>query len=287
MMRAQRDGGVTLLGEFGRDQRRRGLRTKTITTRRRILTSLERTLPGSLERATTEQVEAWLDSCRLSKRSRYTYLSSVAAFFEFAKRRGIKHDPTTEIVRPRLSRLVPRPATAEDIEYAISVAEPKMRAWLCLCTFQGFRCVEVANLQRENILEDHEPPLIVIADGKGGHQAVLTLNEHAEKALRNFGLPRSGYLFLNRDGDPYKPETVSRYISGYLRSLEIDATAHQLRHLFGTLLWMRTKDLRLVQEQMRHADPRTTAGYTQFDHQAATRAMRTLRLSSRGQASLF
>lgn len=233
-----------LLAEYGRDQTRRGLRPKTIATRRRILVSLEAGIEGPIERATTEQIERWLDSCRLARRSRYTYISAVASFFDFARRRGVKRDPTAEIVRPRLSRLVPRPAVAEDIEYAIRLAEPQMAAWLCLCAFQGFRCCEIAVLQREHVLEDRDPPLLLIADGKGGHQAMLTLNEQVEKSLRNYGLPRAGYLFLSRDGDPFKPATIGRYISTYLRSLDIDATAHQLRHLFGTLLWSQTKDLR-------------------------------------------
>ncbi len=272
------------LSAFSADQQRRGLRPKTITTRRRILRSLEGWVPGPIEKATGDQIEAWLDSLRLSPRSRYTYLSAVASFFDFALRRGLaKEDPTRDILRPRLQRLVPRPAAAEDIAYAIASANPMMAAWLTLATFQGLRCFEIGQLRREDVLDNQEPPLIVIREGKGGRQDVLTLNQQVELALRNYGMPRSGYFFLNRDGHPFKPATVSRYISGYLRSLGIDATAHRLRHLFVTTVWAETHDLRVTQETARHADPKTTAGYAAFDQEVASRVVRSLHLPKSGQ----
>lgn len=271
--------GAGVLAQFAQDQVRRGLRPATITTRRRILWSLERWLDGPLEHVTADQIEAWLDSRRLSSRSRYTYLSAVASFFEFAIRRGaVEKDPTKEIGRPRLPRLVPRPAAPEDVTYAIEQAEPMMAAWLSLATFQGLRCMEISKLRREDVQEHREPPLLVVSDGKGGRQDVMTLNAQVELALRDFGMPRHGFLFLTRDGTPYKPASVSRYIGKYLRGLGINATAHQLRHLFGTTMWQRTKDLRVTQETMRHADPRTTAGYTAYDRQEASRVVRGLRL---------
>lgn len=279
---------MTVLGDFARDQTRRGLRPATIATRRRILWSLERSVDCPLVSVTADQIETWLDSLKLGIRSRYTYLSTVAAFFEYALRRGLRtDDPTREIVRPRLPRLVPRPATPEDVDYAIGNADPRMACWLCLATFQGFRCMEIAFLRREDVQEHRDPPLIVVADGKGGRQDVLTLNEQVELALRLYGLPRSGYVFTQRNGSPYTPGSVSRYIGKYLRSVGVEATAHRLRHLFGTTVWQQTKDLRLTQETMRHADPRTTAGYTAFDRQEASRVVRSLRLPRSQQKTLW
>lgn len=275
-----------LLVAYARDQVRRGLRPATITTRRRILWSLER-LVSPIEQATSDQIDEWLDSLRLSDRSRYTYLSAVASFFEFAVRRGVvETNPTVTIPRPRLPRLVPRPASPADVEHAITSAEPMMRAWLCLAAYMGLRCMEIAKLRREDILEDRDPPLLVIADGKGGRQDVLTLNMQAELALRGHGLPRNGPVFVRGDGRPFTPATVSRYSGRFLRSVGINATMHQLRHLFGTTMWQRTKDLRVTQEALRHADPRTTAGYTAFDRELASKTIRNLRLNGERQLTL-
>jgi integrase/recombinase XerC len=267
------------LGQFAQDQGRRGLRPATITTRRRILWSLERWLDHPIETVTADEIDRWLDSLKLSTRSRHTYLGAVASFFEFATRHGqVKRDPTTHMQRPRLPRLVPRPAPAVDVEYAISQAEPMMAAWLCLAAYQGLRCMEIAFLRREDVLETHEPPLLIVADGKGGHQAVLTLNDRVELALRDYGMPRSGYLFKTRDGHPYSPATVSRYAGKFLRDVSVDATMHQLRHLFVSTVWARSKDMRVTQEAARHADPKTTAGYAAYDKDETVRVVRGLKL---------
>lgn len=158
-----------------------------------------------------------------------------------------------------------------------------MAAWISLATFQGLRCFEIGQLRREDIVDNREPPLLVIRDGKGGRQDILTLNEQVELTLRNYGMPRSGFFFLNRDGDPFKPATVSRYIAKFLRSLGIDATAHQLRHLFVSTVWAETKDLRITQEMARHADPKTTSGYAAFDREVASQVVRGLKLPTRMQ----
>lgn len=269
---------------FDRDQRRRGLRDATIVSRRRVLRALETHLGGPLLDADQDEIESWVYGLRLSDRSRYTYIGAVASFFEFARRRGLREDdPTRDIVRPRLKRLLPRPASPDDIAYAIGAAEPKMAAWLSLGVFQGLRCFEIAQVRREDLLLDQTPPKLVIANGKGGRQDIMSLNEAAELALRNYGLPRSGFLFIARTGQPYRPASVSSAISRYLRSIGIDATAHRLRHLFITSVWEQTHDLRVTQETARHSSPTTTAGYAAHDKDVASKVVRSLRLPGHRQ----
>lgn len=273
-----------MLVAFAQDQTRRGLRPATITTRRRILWSLERHLPGPIELATSDEIEKWLDSLRLSSRSRYTYLSATASFFEFIRRRGVRpDDPTRDILRPRLNRLIPRPMTPADAGYAIANADAMMAAWLSLCAYQGLRCFEIAQLRREDVLDNREPPLLVVADGKGGRQDILTLNQQVELALHHYGMPRNGFLFVTRDGLPYKPASVSRYICKHMAGLGIDGGAHRLRHLFISAVWSQTKDLRVTQEVARHSDPKTTSGYAAFDSDLAAKVVRGLRLQRAGQ----
>ena len=40
-----------------------------------------------------------------------------------------------------------------------------------------------------------------------------------------------------------------------------DYSIHSLRHSWGTYLYQKTKDLRLVQKELRHRSPQTTAVY--------------------------
>jgi integrase/recombinase XerC len=96
--------------------------------------------------------------------------------------------------------------------------------------------------------------------------------------LRMAGMPHTGYVFRRHDGrrGPLEPWTVSHLANRHLRQCGIDATLHQLRHRFGTVLYQQTHDLRLVQELMGHADPATTAGYAAYDRSGAADAVEAL-----------
>lgn len=266
---------------FSNEQRRRNLRAGTIERRHRILRAAEEQIPGGLLAGTVDALQEWLDSCELSPRSRYTYLSTLRAFYRFAVRAGmLERSPCEDISPPRLPRLVPRPIADADLDYALRIADDRMRAWICLTSYQGLRCFEVANLRREDILEERDPPLLVVQDGKGGHQAVTVLNEQTEMALRVYGLDRKGWMFTREDGRPYKAGTVSSYIARYYRSIGLSVTAHQGRHWLATTVWSETHDLLLVKDVMRHADVKTSTIYTAFDPGKAGEVVRTLRVKS-------
>ena len=73
-----------------------------------------------------------------------------------------------------------------------------------------------------------------------------------------------------------RPWTSRRSSTTPYGALGVSATAHQLRHWFATNLYQKTRDLRLTQEMMGHADPSTTAIYTAFDLRDATDAVQSL-----------
>lgn len=272
------------------DQQRRNLSAETVGRRRRVLRAFSQWAGVEPEDASRDQVVAWLDSCNIGARSRYMYLSSLHCFYEFLQREGIRlDDPTLTILRPRLPRLVPRPIIEADLAVALASADRRMRAWLALMSLQGFRCIDVASLRREDVLETREPPVIVTSNSKGGRQDVLPLNEYAEYALRDYGLPRSGWVFRMESGRPYRPGTVSTYVSRFLHGLGIEATAHQARHLFVTKVWQMSKDMRVTQEMARHASVTTTGGYAQYDNALAFDVVRNLSVAGfdPAQASLF
>ena len=51
---------------------------------------------------------------------------------------------------------------------------------------------------------------------------------------------------------------------------------HALRHACGVELLRRTKNLRVVQEQLRHVDVQTTTGYARLTQQDVRQALETL-----------
>ncbi|HVM15488.1 MAG TPA: tyrosine-type recombinase/integrase [Egibacteraceae bacterium] len=267
-----------VLGEYRDHQERSGFTPKTITGTSRLLRYFAVALePKDVLDAKKRDIEAWLDGRRLSPKSRYTYISTIASFYDWAvDEELLAQSPTRRIRRPRTGRALPRPADDGDLARALRGATPRMRAWLMLGAYQGLRCHEIALLQVDDLLLTRRPPLLVVSHGKGGRERVLPLNPQVEAALRAYGLPRSGYIFTSDGTRPLVAESVSNTICRYLRLMGGGATAHQLRHWFGSAVYQRTRDLRLTQELMGHAFPSTTAIYAAWDTEAAGDVVRSL-----------
>lgn len=270
-----------LIADFVRDQRRRGLLESTITRRRTDLTAFARE-HGDLGRVTTEDVHTFLDARRgrdggpLTARSRHLWLSNLHAFYGWAVRTGrLERDPTADIDRPKLRRTLPRPIGDDDLAVAVMMAEPLMRCWVLLGALAGLRCAEIAGLERDDVLEGQGLLRIV---GKGQRERMVPLHPDVLDALRVCGMPTRGAVFRRRSGGPWPAYAVSQAISRYLRDLGIDATAHQLRHWFGTNAYRVSRDIRVVQELLGHSSPVTTAGYTAFAQEAGSAVVEALRL---------
>ena len=251
---------------------------KTIARTSRLLRYFAAALePKDVLSADRHDIETWLDGRRLSPKSRYAYISILASFYDWAvDHELLEQSPTRRIRRPRTGRAIPRPADDGALERALAGATPRMRAWLMLGAYQGLRCHEIAQLQVDDLMMSRRPPVLVVSHGKGGRERVLPLNPQVEAALRTYGLPRSGYVFTSDGTRPLVAESVSNTICRYLRDQGANATAHQLRHWFGSTVYQRSRDLRLTQELMGHAFPSTTAIYAAWDTEAAGDIVRSL-----------
>jgi site-specific recombinase XerD len=267
-----------LLRGFWIAQQRRNLSAKTIAERRRLLGRLQDWMgEASLLDATTDDIERYLDSRKIEAKTRYIAVSHFHAFYRWAVRENLVDlDPTERIDRPQLPSYLPRPIGDADLVLALRVAPAQVAAMLALAAFAGLRCQEIAGLQRTDILDRNRPPMLVVTAPKGRRQRTVPLHPEAWRALEAFGLPRTGPIFRFADGRQLSPWKVSHLGSQYMRGMGIDATLHQLRHWFATALYADTHDLRLVQEMMGHANPSTTAIYTQFSPAAAVSAVTAL-----------
>ncbi len=133
---------------------------------------------------------------------------------------------------------------------------PRMRLWLCLAAYGGLRCHEIAGLAVEDIDLEDDPTMLRLRTTKGDKPRGVALAGATLEALAAVELPRTGPAFPGLTA-----RVVSAKINAFLDRCGIDATAHQLRHWFGTEVYRGTRDLRLVQELLGHADISTTAGY--------------------------
>lgn len=263
---------------FTRDQERRGLIRATIEKRQVCLRAFSRAHAGrSFFEVTREDIELFLDGRNIGARTRYTWISHLHCLYSWAiDQEMVTFDPTARIVRPRLRRGLPRPASSAELRAALKGATPTQRCWILLAAYEGLRCQEIGGLRREDILENEG--LLRVVHGKGGHERLLPLHPEVYEALRALPLPRQGWVFKTPTGGRYNNQYVSFNFNEALRNLGVDATAHQVRHLFATLLYAKTRDLRVVQEMMGHASPQTTAVYAAFDHVTATAGVHGLSL---------
>lgn len=267
------------LRDYQLDCERRALRATSIVAMRcKLLCMAEAVAPTPLLEAGAGQLQEALDGRRLGARARYGYLSILHGFYAWALLEGrATVDPTVRIRRPRAPRSVPRPISDADLRAAMLEAPPRIKAMMVLAAYQGLRCREIATLQREDIIDTNNPPVMIVRDGKGGHQRVLPLHPDVMEALRCANMPRRGYVFVRTDTqEPLQPHNVSHYLALYLRSVGVDATAHQLRHWFGSKLYAECQDLRVAQEMLGHMDPRTTTVYVAFSMENARRAVEGL-----------
>ena len=265
-----------LIARFVRDMERREVRPRSVEKMGGTVRSFARFLDDRvLFDATKDDVEGYIDSRRgrqgkrLAPRTKYSILTTLHAFYRWAIDNELTQvDPTVRVRRPKMRRVLPRPIEDRDLAYALEMANPELRAMLLLGCFQGLRCMEIAGLERQDIMDQAKPAKLRVAEGKGGHERVMPLHPAVLEALKAHRMPpqsRGGPIFTMEHGGGYTAARLSARLRLFFDELDIDASAHQLRHYFGTQIYARSRDIRLTQELMGHQSPNTTAGYVGWD----------------------
>lgn len=214
----------------------------------------------------------------LSDSSRATYIHQVRTFYAWAvAHEHLEKDPSGRLMAPKLARPKPRPISEADLRMAVLSAPARIRPWLELAGWAGFRAREISLLTRDAIRDDLPEP-IVYADGKGRRERAVPLAPRVWAALVEHGLPDESYVFPRLDGElgPIPPYVVSRLCSEHLHGIGVPCTLHQLRHRFLTQIYRSTKDIRMVQELAGHSSPTTSSIYADFDHDACVAAVSRL-----------
>ena len=133
----------------------------------------------------------------------------------------------------------------------------------------GLRVSELVSLNVGHVRERKTLEIL----GKGGKIREIPLNrsirEHIETYLRGKKRKKEGLLdqdplFISRKHGRISVRAVQRALDKWLKASGIQAkfSPHSLRHTFGTELFSRCKNIRLVQDLMGHSDISTTMIYT-------------------------
>jgi integrase len=210
--------------------------------------------------------------------TRRTYVCHIRAFYRWAMKTGIvSSDPASMLTIPFVPRHLPRPIEEDDLAVALAAARPKMRAALTLAAFAGLRSIEIAGLDWSDLRREPDGSAYInVRKGKGAKERTVEVGETVIRALQAYGIKRRGPMFLGAEGRQITANSVSRGANKFLLRHGIQATMHQLRHRYGTVAYQISRDLRMVQQQMGHASPQTTAGYTRPSAEAAARMVATM-----------
>lgn len=245
----------------------RKLATTTVTTVEqtlgRLATWCSPIPPARLKHQALAEWHAHL-AVHLQASSLRTQLTYISGFYRWCHAEGLIDDnPMARLGRPVEPRRLPRPMPEESflLAYTQAAGDPRLRATLALARWAGLRACEIAGLDWSEVALDVDEPFVRVR-GKGGHERVVDVAPRLAVTLLE--LPyRRGPVVSRRDGRPghASPNRLSQVVGIHLRGLGIDDTLHALRHSFGTALYEVCRDIRVVQEAMGHASPRTSALY--------------------------
>jgi site-specific recombinase XerD len=254
------------------------LRPGSIVKRMSVLVRCEMALGRPLIEASTLDLRGWLDGHTLNAKTRYSYISHLSSFWRWAiTDERIERDPTVRITRPRMRQDLPRPISREAFAMVIDQAPTaEIRAMLTIGGYAGLRCMEISGLQAGDVMEHAEPPVLVVNHGKGDKPRVVPMSTAIVDALKAYGIPRSGPVFTDGYGQARRPSWVSHTLRNHMHECGLEASAHQLRHTFGTEVYRRSHDLRMTQQLLGHSSPATTAGYCAWSQDLAAGVVATL-----------
>jgi len=248
--------------------------------------------PPSIELRHLEHYLAELDRRGLSGSSRRRKTAAIRSFFSFLEGHGYLSQNIATKLRPP-SRTEREPRVLSEAEYKrlqdASRFHPRDQAMIELFLQTGIRLSELAQLKLIDVTlparvgKEKEGVGSVRVLGKGAKERTITVNWKASKAIKSYLAPRPNIsdeaLFLSKFGEPMGPRAIQDVVKKYLKEAGIEnASAHTLRHTFGTHQVEKGTNLRVVQEAMGHSDLKTTSLYVhlareQMDEQLQANAL--------------
>jgi len=205
---------------------------------------------------TTEQIAVWLISNGWGKSTIRSFRSGVSAFYSWGVKAGrTEENPAAELPRVRPADPVPRPADPVAVAQALAKCDDRVRLMIRLADECGLRRREVACVHTRDLIHVDCGWELVI-HGKGDKERIAHITDSLAAAIRNH--VKDGFLFPGKIDGHLSPYRVGELVAN---ALEHKYTMHQLRHLFATEILSDTKDVRMVQQLLGHANLNSTTVY--------------------------
>jgi site-specific recombinase XerD len=211
-----------------------------------------------------------------------TYKQALAALrflYRWVLQRG---EVVQDIRAPRPERRLPVVLSFEEVHrFFAAIPSFKHRTLLMFAYAAGLRISEAASVRVADI--DSQRMVIRVVQGKRRKDRYTILSPLLLKMLRHYwwaARPKD-YLFPGRGrSGVVRSSTLQRACIEAQQSAGLgkEVTPHTLRHSFATHLLEAGTDLRIIQELLGHASPRTTALYTHVSTQLISKTKSPLDL---------
>jgi site-specific recombinase XerD len=281
--------------EFLDAKRKKGLRPQTLEKYEGMLRRFRKSLPtgAMLQDVVPADVRAFVFDASLANATQRSRFRHVRAFFNWAvKQDYIEDSPVDDVDPPKKEKAFLRPPEVQDLletieEHIMEVRDVAGRIpdleWLhqmipvAVCT--GLRRGELVALQwadvdltRRSIHVRHRGDFRT----KGNAERRVPIRGDAEEVLGRMHEPGiTGPVFVDRNGDPIRPDRVSKRFKAMARKAGLDERIHfhSLRHTTGSWLSMRGVPLRHIQAILGHSTTSVTEMYSHLAPETLDRAM--------------
>lgn len=222
-----------------------------------------------IEEVTTEEIREYLmkylrEEKEIEERSVNYYNSVIRFIYDVTLDIPINKK---QIPMYKKKRRLPKILSEEELGIFFNACDNYMYKTIFMLIYgTGLRISEAATLKVEDI--DSTNMRIFVRNGKGEKERYTVLPKASLEMLRKYYRmykPKhpEGYMFLNRAGDPMKPERLRVFFRRYRKKAKIDESfiVHSLRHSFATKLIEEGVPLVQVKELLGHSCIRSTMTY--------------------------
>lgn len=189
-------------------------------------------------------------------------ISTLSSFYRFLYIQGaVTANPLTGIDRPRIKQQEVKYLKHNQVLRLIdSIEDPRDKLIVRTIYATGVRVSELCNMNIEDI--DFDEHTIRIK-GKGEKIRIVFVDDDTlAEILRFVGNRIIGPLFVGQQGKHISSRAIQHIFKHYAPS---GITPHKIRHSYASELYKRSKNLRVVQENLGHTSIKTTEIYLHTD----------------------
>jgi len=209
------------------------------------------------------------------------HMSAVRTMFKWGEKQEVIDLPFKSF--PEICRTLSKPPRITDetlLFMAKEGANAKVTDMMLFGILEGLRPRELLNLKRTQIKDTPKGALIDIAEHKTSKRTnrsrsvplLDTAREIINKHIASH--PESEYVFLNRDGKPFRAKAYHDALHDMCGRLNIRfIRPYDLRHEYASRLGDNNTDVNVIASLMGHNDPRTCMRYINNNYEHHQKAM--------------